>query len=240
MKSQNIIFKTLIHIALLCTSGLAFSQSIERLAPLSNNIGPSTPRPGFVQVIPIDDAGLSPDMKSAVLERRNQQETKGFVEVPEHEAKVVDTYFSKSQFTQNTKPLKDIERSTHLNPAALKGTILEAAEYFGASTAGGHVNGKWTGLVRAFESDELGKVVLEEYDYIEAGSHFFIPQEVVDSYIGEYPVLFAAVQSRSGSNAYTDLTWFTERKQFRLRIGKLIQKTDDRYRYLEQLMATLR
>lgn len=234
-------FKTIcncFYFMLLAVSLPASAQTAGLQNPFSPDLALDPENSGVVEVVAISDMPTVTDAQSAVLQTREQQISKGWVEVNEKRARVVEDYVSDARNKLNAD-MEAVRESIHSQPADVSGTFLEKASFVGAFPVGGFVDGRWTGVVRVFESSDLGRVVLEEYDYKRAGSHIMIPSEVVDSYANGYPVLYAVL--RAGDNhAHTDITWFTDNKQFRMRTGNAILKSDMSYESVEQAINSLR
>lgn len=116
--------------------------------------------------------------------------------------------------------------------------MLEGATLDGVRSAGGFVNGGWTGLVRLFTVPDLGRGVREEYDYKAAGSRFRIPEEMADMSVNGYPAAYRVFRAPSGK-AYTEFVWFTDTKHFRVMIDGQIAKSSDAFVRVQRLMETL-
>lgn len=187
----------------------AFAQPGDLHNPFSNGANSYDVHPGTVHVIPMETGNDLQDAQAPVAP------------------------------PMRLKDLDEIRQQLNMEPASLAATFFERAAFQGANTAGGFVNGGWTGLVRRFEFDELGRVVLEEYDYVNAGSHVTIPEDAVDSYIEGYPVLFKAFKTDDKGGGHTTITWFTDNKQFRLRIDRALSKSDAVYGEIENAVRTL-
>jgi hypothetical protein len=222
---------------LLVVSYSASAQPAGVLDPFSRNLSGFSVEPGNVEVVAIADKPTVTEAQKSVLLARETQLSQGWIEVNQQRASMVENYVSNARSKLNSN-MGVVRESLHTEPAKLSGTILEGAGFVGAFPVGGFVDGSWTGVVRVFESSELGRIVLEEYDYKRAGSNILIPEEVVDSYFNGLPLLYAVL--KSGDTAHTDITWFTDNKQFRMRIGSMVSKTDKNYESVEQIISSLR
>lgn len=196
-------------------------------------------RAGTVEVVPLARSPLNEAMRSALLARRDAQLSQGWTPASEEQAQVIDSYFEDDRVKRRLKPtLLDIDSDLQVAPAQIKGTLLGTGRIEGAMAAGGFVNGRWTGLARVITVPELGRVVLEEYDYRAAGSYIVIAEEVVDSELNGYPVLYNVWRTPSGKG-WTEVRWFTPNKEFRLYIGREIRPSDRWYEQVCELLALL-
>lgn len=239
-RNQEIIvmkFKTIfscITFVIFFVNMQANAQPVGLQNPFSPVSAPERSKLGSVEAVPISAMSTVKDAQLFVLQNREQQISKGWVEVNEERARVVDDYVSNARNKLNAD-MNAVRESIHIVPADVSGTTLEQAHFVGAFAAGGFVDQLWTGVVRVYESSDLGRVILEEYDYKRVGSYITIPSELVESYVNGYPVLYSVL--RGGDvHSHTDITWFTDRKQFRMRTGKAISKSDNRYRTVEQII----
>jgi hypothetical protein len=239
IKLGNIVVPVLIALNTIATYSIA-QPSGEVYNPIPEDPSAVRARPGTVDVIPIERTKAARGAQAAALAMREQMLTQGWIEVLPDEARAVENFFSSDRGVGRLKPIEHTTARISFEPTSLKGSFLDDAKFLGSVTAGGFVDGKWTGLVRAFESEKYGEVLLEEYDYIDAGSHYMVPQEMVDSYVGGFPVLRSVLKSRGGERGMTDLSWFSERKHFRLRTSKAISKSDLRSKDLRLITEMLR
>lgn len=213
----------------------ALAQSANRL------VDPLAPegvviRPGTVEVVRDDQSSRTDFQSEQFATAIAQQRSQGWIDVDEYKAATVDRAFELPSATGLSAPTIDsLLSSLRIAPAVLQGTILEDASLDGAGTAGGYVEGGWSGLVRRFVVPQLGRLVLEEYDYVVAGSHFRIPEAAVDSYINGLPMTYRVFRSQSG-NGYSEFVWFSGTKHFRLMVEGEISRSSQAYTSIEHLM----
>ncbi len=225
--------------AMLLVGGLTTLSAGAQEPAVSSPPGFPPVREGTVEVAPFAQSPLNETMRSALLARRDAQRSQGWTLASEEQAQAIDGYFEDDQVKRRLKPtLLDLQTDLRIVPAELTGTLLGTARIEGVLAAGGFVDGRWTGLARAMTVRDLGRVVLEEYDYRAAGSHIVIAEEMVDSELNGYPVLYSVWRAPSGK-AWTEIRWFTPNKEFRLYVGKEIQKNDRLYEQLMRLMSVL-
>ena len=230
------------RIVLICISLIVVGLSSAVLGQVSrpsNPIATGEEKPGHVEVLPAV-TGESRSLQEATLRSFiEQQKTLGWIEVDEEKASSVERAFGASSPVVTTMPdVESLLNVLRVVPSSVTGTMLASGRLDGVTTAGGFVDGGWTGLVRLFTLPDVGRVILEEYDYVAAGSHYQIPSETFDSYVNGYPMIYRAFKAPSGKS-YTEFVWFTKTKQFRLMVDGLVMKSDDIYADVEQLLATL-
>lgn len=204
---------------------------------------PALTTPGSIQVLPsakMADA-ISPftaDRRAEMVAARQAAKKRGWNEVTEAQAMRVDSYFDRPELRNRMRPLQEMINELRVAPSVLGGTILGRAESIGASGSGAFANGGWTGLIRAFTEPKLGRVVLEEFDYVAAGTQITVPQEMIDGDVNGMPMLVDAYRAPSG-NGYTEFTWFTRNKQFILRVGRYVPETSELRAEVQMLMSQL-
>lgn len=208
-------------------------------APTMPGVNQSAVSPGTVEVVPINEIAMVEDMSASILERREQQLSQGWVDVTERQANILDTYLDSDSARSLSRNLGDVEASLHTEAADISGTFLEDAFFLGARPAGGFIDGSWTGLVRVFDSPTFGIIMLEEYDYVRAGSHIVLPREVVDSYVNGYPVLHSVLKATDDA-VHTDIVWFTERKNFRLKMNSEVSTRSRLFQQVERALELLK
>lgn len=238
MRLQRIAFMTVLGWHAFAFHAEALAQPIPLYVPSMPGLSESV-RLGNVQVVPIDDMEVMEDVKRSIIERRGQQVSQGWVDVDSQQASHIETYLESSSSERLRTDLDEVEHTLHFDPADLRGTFLDAAHFKGALPIGGFLDGKWTGLLRVFEASVLGNVILEEYDYVRAGSYILVPQEVVDSYLDGFPVLYTVLKAPDGT-VHTDIIWFTDVKNFRLRIGSEVTRGDGSLDLVEIMFHSLR
>lgn len=205
---------------------------------------PVLKQPGTIQVVPGAEMGAtagSPFTQEKRLEMvaaREASKRRGWTEVTEARARHVDSYFDRPELQSRFLELHDIGNTLTIVPTVLQGTLLERAVPLGALPSGAFANGGWTGLTRVFTVPELGRVVLEEFDYVAAGTQITIPAESIDGDLNGMPVITDAYRAPSG-NGYTEFVWFTERKQFTLLVGKYLPNSDRSRAQVRNLMMQL-
>ncbi|HMN44812.1 MAG TPA: hypothetical protein PKE27_09580 [Povalibacter sp.] len=199
--------------------------------------------PGSVRILPSSeiDSAASPftsDKRAEMAAARQAAKKRGWNEVTEAQAKRVDSYFDRPESRNRLRALHEIVNDLRVMPAALSGTALANAEFLGASPSGAFAAGGWTGLVRAFTVPKFGRVVLEEFDYAAAGTQITVPREMIDGDVNGKPMITDSYRAPSG-NGYTEFTWFTDHKQFILRIGQYVPEKSGLRADIHTLMSQL-
>jgi hypothetical protein len=196
-------------------------------------------RPGTVEVRGLQNLPMGAAMKSAALARLEDKRQRGWMSAEEQQAATLDGYFDDSEVKKRLRPgLAEVAGDLNVTPSNLDFALLKNRRVSGAMAAGGFVNGAWTGLARVMTVPGIGRVVLEEYDYVAAGSHIVVAAELFDTEVNGLPAVINVWRTPLGK-AWTEAQWFTSNKQFRLLLGREIKKTDLLYEQLQVLMANL-
>ena len=197
--------------------------------------------PGTIQVHPVNVLSADESVRQATIAQSQEKRQRGWVEAPPGRHDSFLAYFQENSSgpKQMRSSLDELAGKLRVAPANLQGTLLDGFKLYGAWWAGGFVNGGWTGVVRSGTTPKLGRVVLEEYDYAQAGSFFMIPEELVDFNANGLPGQFIVFRDASGPS-WSEMRWFTANKEFRLRIDQPILKSDSMYQALQELATQLR
>jgi hypothetical protein len=239
--TRTAFIQLLLSIFLLMVSAERIAQTSD--APLAGVTLPGFGeyRPGVVETGSLDNSPFSQSEREFILLEKKHQREKGWTPDSDGIVSEFEFYLDKdSDFYRRGK--RTLEESlVHLQvvPASFDGTLFAGAELQTVMHAGGFVNGTWTGLVRVMTVPKLGRVVLEEYDYVAAGSHIQIAEEIMDTEINGKPSLFT-VWKGPGQQAVTELEWFTDNKHFRLLLEGVVVQSSKRYQRLMEMAWTLR
>jgi hypothetical protein len=238
MKMQEPAYVTLALV--LSIAGMSVAQE------LAHQIPPGFPTdvrivPGGIVVRPASAISSDESTKQMVLARVQQLRQQGWAQAAPGRHESFLAHF-KEQSSSGPKQMKlsldELAGKLKVAPADLRGTLLDGFKLHGAWSAGGFVNGGWTGIVRSGTSPRLGRVVLEEYDYVQAGSFFVIPEELVAFNANGLPAQFIVYRD-SGGASWTEVRWFTANKEFRLLIDRPISKSESEYLALQGLATRL-
>jgi hypothetical protein len=228
------IFSVAVMAVVFSFAAASFAQELRSNPPAGF---PSATKRGVVEVRSF--SGMLNQKQRDVVSNLAQQQSRGWLDAPEERAASIDGYFQEGALKSRLKPnLTDVLGTLLVAPANLEGTFLQNAKIVGTMPAGGYVNGGWTGVARAMQVPGIGNVVLEEYDYVAAGSHIIVPAELVDSEINGLPSQYAVWRTPSGKT-WTEFRWFTSNKEFRLLLRKAIGKSDRSHRQLQELAVKL-
>lgn len=231
------------HIALrtmLAMLGLMGAPSIVSAQQLAT--GPAAKqvqiKPGRVEMMPLAKVPFAdPAQVDALLALGQAQRSQGWIAAREGQSQEIDGYFENERTRARLRPaLSDVIGKLRVAPMPLERTFLDSAKMVGAMPAGGYVNGGWTGLARAMEIEGVGRVVLEEYDYAQAGSYIVVPEELSNFQINGLPGQFSVWKAPNG-RTWTQLRWFTASKEFRLFIGREVREGDSVYQDMMRLAA---
>ncbi len=198
-------------------------------------------RPGHVETKPLSESPFSTsEAETMVLEKTHQREH-GWTAASEEDVSEFEIFFDTSNelYSRGRSDLSLLLNGLRVVPTSFDGTLLSRARLHTAMQIGGFVDGAWTGLVRVMTVPSLGRVVLEEYDYVAAGSHIMLAEEIVDFQINGKPATFDVWRAPS-RKSFTELVWFTENKHFRLLVNGTVQPASQRYRNLIELAWALR
>ncbi len=198
-------------------------------------------RPGHVESKPISESPFSiSEAETMVLDKAHQREH-GWTAASEEDVSEFEMFFDTSSelYSRGRSDISLLLNGLRVVPTSFDGTLLSRARLHTAMQIGGFVDGAWTGLVRVMTVPSLGRVVLEEYDYVAAGSHIMLAEEIVDFQINGKPATFDVWRAPS-QESFTELVWFTENKHFRLLVNGTVQPASQRYRNLIELAWALR
>lgn len=226
---------------LLVDTGDARAQRITDDLVLSRPPGFGEVRPGHVETKPISASPFSISEAETMLLDKTHQREHGWTAASEEDVSEFEMFFDTSNalYSRGSSDLSLLLNELRVVPASFDGTLLSRAKLQTAMHIGGFVDGAWTGLVRVMTVPSLGRVVLEEYDYVAAGSYFVIAEEIVDFQINGRPATFDVWRAPS-RKSFTELVWFTENKHFRLLVNGTVQPASQRYRNLIELAWALR
>ena len=100
-------------------------------------------------------------------------------------------------------------------PLSLRGTRLEDLAMVEATTAGGVVDGRWSGVTRSWDVAGLGFVQLDESEYRESGGSITVVKEWLNSDVNGYPATLKTMRSPDGATLVS-LSWVTDTTDIRL------------------------
>lgn len=222
-----------------CVDGVAQSRD-DSLATVTPP-GFGEIRPGVVETKPLADSPFSLSEREFILLEKKQQRENGWTAAREGQVSEFDMYFDTESafYLRGKRNLNESLNYLQFVPASFDGTLFERARLHTVMHAGGYVNGAWTGVIRTMTIPKLGRVVLEEYDYVAAGSHIQIAEEVADSEINGKPSIFT-VWKEPGGRMVTEFEWFTDNKHFRLLLDGAVVQSSIRYQELVELATALR
>jgi hypothetical protein len=195
-------------------------------------------RQGVVEMLPMSALPYpSTAAREAALALRDAQRAQGWMPAPEAQSAEIDGYFDSERVQARLRPsMAELAPSLRISPTPLEGTFLEGAKLVGVMPGGGYVDRGWTGIGRALEVDGVGRVVLEEYDYVLAGSYIVVPEELVNGRINGLPAQFSVWRTPSGKT-WTQMRWFSANKEYRLFIGRPVKEGDALHKSIMQLTA---
>ncbi|MCC6195051.1 MAG: hypothetical protein IT518_11335 [Burkholderiales bacterium] len=211
----------------------AISQSLRRTPPPGF---PDSIVPGRVVVRPLASSPHNEVARAGIIRNRDEMRTQGWMKSPPGRSAMLHGYFEEPRDRSRLRPaMADIVGQLRVAPFPLERTIFSKAELKGVMPAGGFVDGGWTGVARAMTVPQLGRVVLEEYDYVAAGSYIVVPEELVDDTVNGLPFQFAVWREETG-RTWTEVRWFTANKEFRLFIEKPLRKSEQLFEELQQFV----
>lgn len=116
--------------------------------------------------------------------------------------------------------LASIRPHLRYEPISVKGTILQNVRLVEATTGGGLLDGRWTGVSRSWEVAGLGYVQLEESEYRESGGSITLIKEWVNADVNGSPGSVQTKRERRGKTLVS-LDWVTDNTAFRLDLQPL-------------------
>lgn len=218
-----------INQVILCVATLCSAHALAQ--PTPNTLAITAPlafedfgsvKPGVIEVVSLADAPISADLKETILQEELHQKEMGWIRGSEEQTAVFDRAFSDDVLARGKPSVGAVAANLIVTPAQLEGTFLEGAETRAVLPSGAFHDGKWTGLTRMLVAPGIGRVILEESDYIASGAHLKIAEEVIDFYVGAYPGIFTVWRDRK-NKGFTEVEWYTDRKQFRVTIDQQVE-----------------
>jgi len=178
--------------------------------------GPLPTPPQGVQIVSIDHQAVPDAFKARVKKKALAMQTKDVLdaednEVPDFEAVVADVGKKLRPFDATL-----VDTLLHIRPANLERSSLSGAKVIGAHEGGTKLPTGWTGLTRVIAAPALGKIVLDELDYVASGSGFALTKEMLNADVNGNPATAVSLRTR-GNRTMTTVTWVTLNKRYRLR-----------------------
>lgn len=110
-----------------------------------------------------------------------------------------------------------VEILPHLRyaPISVAGTRLEHVPMIEATTAGGIVGGRWSGVTRSWDVPGLGFIQLDESEYQESGGSITLVKEWLNTEVNGHPATVKTMKSPDGATLVS-VGWVNASTDFRL------------------------
>ena len=190
------------------------------------------PSPGL-HIVPLDESPYLAPAAARIRDEIGEQGRVGSYRAPSSEVPDLrlEAYASMSSresglsLDRRYRSLAEISPRLRYVPISLSGTRLESATMIEATTAGGVMDGKWTGVTRSWEVVGLGFVQLDESEYRETGGSITLVKEWVNSDVHGHPATVKTKRSADGTTLVT-VGWVTDRTVYRLDLQPLDDKAN--------------
>jgi hypothetical protein len=128
---------------------------------------------------------------------------------------VEPTRGASSRLDKRYRSLVEILPHLRYAPISVTGTRLEHVPMIEATTAGGIVDGRWSGVTRSWDVPGLGFIQLDESEYQESGGSITLVKEWLNTEVNGHPATVRTMQSSDGATLVS-VAWVNESTDFRL------------------------
>lgn len=169
-----------------------------------------------VQIVSIDNQPVPDEFKVRVKKKALAMRTKDVVDADDNEIPDFDVVVADVGRKLRPFDATFVDTVLHIRPANLERSSLNGAKIIGAHEGGTKLPTGWTGLTRVIVEPTLGKIVLDELDFVASGSGFSLTKEMLNSDVNGNPATVLS-QRTHGDRTMTTVTWVTSSKRYRLR-----------------------
>lgn len=168
-----------------------------------------------LSIVSYEDQSIPGLFKTITRRIQQEMDEQGYTLASENDVYNIDLAISSPYLISHEKAVDNFISE----PASIEGTPFEDKKIIGGTIGGVNIDGKWTGLTRLFEFEDLGVVELEEDDYITARSSIQFTKELINQDINGNPAVYLVKVSESGKSI-TTITWITDSKKYSLSMNK--------------------
>lgn len=196
------------------------------------------PQPSY-KIESLDDQPIPRLFKDAARKQFEDMTTRGHFEVDENEVVDVDELLSNE--LARRKSSNDRARAAtiyRISPSIPIGGSAHDATVLLEGPSGTQVDGGWTGINRVFNVTGLGKVYVEEFDYILSNGSGGLIKEFINADINGNPAIYLVKTTRGGKWS-SELAWMTDNKRFFVIVSRQIKMGSPQYQTLLEFARSL-
>lgn len=187
----------------------------------------------------LEDQPIPRHFKDAAKKQFADMTAEGHFEVDENEVIDVEELVNREILRRkNTGNRPDETPTYRISPSHPIGGSAHDATVLLEGPSGTQVDGGWTGINRVFSVRGLGKVYVEEFDYVLSNGSGGMIREFINADVNGNPAIYLVKKTRGGKWS-SELAWMTDNKRFFVIVSKQIKMDSPKYRTLLDFARSL-